>query len=189
MAFRVPLLFKAVLFALCIFGCNNPEDFVVTKSDESLHSNNGVLFYHNVPLNGRVYTLHKETYDTANVTPYKKGKKHGVALSFYSNRNKKSERYYENGSNEGTYTKWWPNGELKRIAQFKNDVFEGEIKEWNKEGRLVLHMHYKNGHEYGSQKVWYDNGKIKSNYVIKNNRRYGLLGTKNCVNVADSLDY
>ena len=25
------------------------------------------------------------------------------------------------------------------------------------------------------------------NYVIKNNRRYGLLGTKNCINVSDSI--
>ena len=27
----------------------------------------------------------------------------------------------------------------------------------------------------------------KSNYFIKNDRRYGLLGTKNCENVSDSI--
>ena len=48
-------------------------------------------------------------------------------------------------------------------------------------------MNYVKGHEEGSQKMYYDNGKIRSNYTIIAGRRYGLLGTKNCVNVADSV--
>ena len=38
------------------------------------------------------------------------------------------------------------------------------------------------------QQFWYNDGEIKSNYIIKNKRRYGLLGTKNCVNVSNSID-
>jgi len=57
----------------------------------------------------------------------------------------------------------------------------------NPEGKLISYHNFKNGYEEGSQKVWYDNGKIKSNYTIKNGRRYGLLGTKNCINVKDSV--
>lgn len=48
-------------------------------------------------------------------------------------------------------------------------------------------MNYKKGFEEGSQKMFYDNGKVKVNYIMINGRRYGLLGTKNCVNVSDSV--
>ena len=48
-------------------------------------------------------------------------------------------------------------------------------------------MSYYKGYESGGQKVWYPNGLIKSNYIMKNGRRYGLLGTKNCINVKDSI--
>jgi hypothetical protein len=37
------------------------------------------------------------------------------------------------------------------------------------------------------QTWWYDNGKVKSNYRIIEGRRFGLLGTKNCINVSDSI--
>jgi len=71
--------------------------------------------------------------------------------------------------------------------QFEDDEYEGTCREWNESGRLITEMNYHRGYESGSQKVWYDNGKIKSNYVMESGRRYGLLGTKNCVNVSDSI--
>jgi antitoxin component YwqK of YwqJK toxin-antitoxin module len=52
---------------------------------------------------------------------------------------------------------------------------------------LVKQMNYLKGHEEGPQKWWYDNGKIKANYIIQDGRRFGLLGTKNCINVTDSI--
>jgi antitoxin component YwqK of YwqJK toxin-antitoxin module len=55
------------------------------------------------------------------------------------------------------------------------------------DGKLIHLANYKNGQEEGTQKLWYDNGKIRANYVIKNGKRYGLLGTKNCINVSDSI--
>jgi len=48
-------------------------------------------------------------------------------------------------------------------------------------------MNYKNGYEDGRQEQYYDNGKVKANYIMMSGRRYGLLGTKNCVNVTDSV--
>ena len=70
---------------------------------------------------------------------------------------------------------------------FSNDEYEGTCREWNEAGRLVKEMNYKAGYEAGSQRSWYDNGRIRANYVIEDGRRYGLLGTKNCVNVSDSI--
>ena len=66
-------------------------------------------------------------------------------------------------------------------------MYEGERKEWNNEGNLIYLATYKKGQEEGPQKLWYDNGKIRANYIIKNGKRYGLLGTKNCKNVSDSI--
>jgi antitoxin component YwqK of YwqJK toxin-antitoxin module len=48
-------------------------------------------------------------------------------------------------------------------------------------------MNYVMGHESGAQQQFYTDGKIKANYTIIDGRRYGLLGTKNCVNVSDSI--
>ena len=73
------------------------------------------------------------------------------------------------------------------VYVFVNDEYEGTCREWSSDGLLVKEMNYLKGHEEGSQRWWYDNGKIKANYIIKQGRRYGLLGTKNCMNVSDSI--
>lgn len=97
-------------------------------------------------------------------------------------------RYFENGKKVGDYKTWWENGKLQSHYVFKDDEYEGTCREWNENGILIREMNYHKGHETGSQKQWYDDGKVRSNYVIINGRRYGLLGTKNCINVSDSLD-
>jgi Uncharacterized protein conserved in bacteria len=79
------------------------------------------------------------------------------------------------------------NGNIKISGSFLKGENNGEYKEWNRDGGLVKEMHYKLGYEEGSQKQFYDNGKIRSNYVVSHGKRYGLLGTKNCVNVTDSI--
>jgi len=83
---------------------------------------------------------------------------------------------------------WWEDGQLQSSFLFKDDEYEGECSEWNDKGILIRRMHYARGHESGAQQQWYDDGSIRSNYVIIKGRRFGLLGTKNCVNVSDSLD-
>ena len=62
------------------------------------------------------------------------------------------------------------------------------VLEKDNNGNLFHLAHYKNGQEEGVQKLWYENGKIRANYIILNGKRFGLLGTKNCLNVKDSLD-
>ena len=69
----------------------------------------------------------------------------------------------------------------------KDDEYYGEMKEWTIDGKLFHLAHYVNGQEEGIQKMWYENGKIRANYVIIKGKRYGLLGTKNCRNVSDSI--
>ena len=87
----------------------------------------------------------------------------------------------------GKQIAYWENNKKKFEFTAKDDAYEGELKEWAFNGTLTHLAHYVNGQEEGSQKLWYDNGKIRANYVIKNGKRFGLLGTKNCKNVSDSI--
>ena len=96
-------------------------------------------------------------------------------------------RNYKQGQKNGAQVAYFDNGTKKFEFVAKKDVYEGELKEWNKEGNLIHLATYENGHEEGTQKLWYDNGKIRANYVMLKGKRYGLLGTKNCKNVSDSI--
>lgn len=148
---------------------------------------NGILFVQNKPYSGTLFALFPNQKDTLFIQNYQAGKEHGVWKQFYNAHQVHEIRYFENGQKVGKYVAWWENGKPKLAYHFEKGEYQGICQEWNPQGTLVKEMHYEKGHEEGSQKVWYDNGKIRSNYVIKNGRRYGLLGTKNCKNVSDSV--
>lgn len=125
--------------------------------------------------------------DTVFAVPYRDGKEEGWSRSYYPNRQRRELRYYHDGWKQGEHRGWYPDGKLAYIYHFKDDVYDGPVKEWSPKGILFRDMNYEQGIEAGRQVIRYADGKIKSNYVIKNGVRYGLLGTKNCVNVKDSI--
>ncbi len=110
-----------------------------------------------------------------------------VYEKYYNNKQLMEYREFRNGMKNGKQIAYWDNG--KKRFQFKavNDTYEGVLKEWDYNGNLFHLAHYKNGQEEGVQKLWYENGKIRANYIILNGKRFGLLGTKNCKNVSDSI--
>ena len=105
----------------------------------------------------------------------------------YPNGQLMEYREFRNNMKNGKQIAYWDNGNKRFEYIAKNDVSEGELKEWDFNGKLFHLAHYKNGQEEGVQKLWYENGKIRANYIILQGRRYGLLGTKNCKNVSDSI--
>ena len=111
----------------------------------------------------------------------------GTCKKWYLNKQLMESREYIMGRKNGKQIAYWENGNKRFEFVAKNDAYEGELKEWDYNGNLFHLAHYKNGQEEGAQKLWYDNGKIRANYVILNGKRYGLLGTKNCKNVSDSI--
>jgi antitoxin component YwqK of YwqJK toxin-antitoxin module len=125
--------------------------------------------------------------DTLSIENYQVGLSHGVFKRFYPKNIVFEKRSYYKGSKEGVHLGYWKNGSLAFAYNLKNDIYHGTLKEWTKSGQIIKSLNYINGQEFGHQQLWYDNGEIRSNYIIKNNRRYGLLGTKNCVNVSDSI--
>ena len=170
-------------------ACNRvPSDKIVANADTLTLANKEGKFYHEgQTFTGMVFELDASKKDTLSIAHYQNGLQHGVFKRFYANNNLFEKRVYHEGKKEGVHLGYWENGSLAFEYHLKNDIYHGTLKEWTKSGQLIKLFNYSNGHEKGSQQLWYDNGEIRSNYVVKNNRRYGLLGTKNCVNVSDSI--
>ncbi|MBB6369567.1 toxin-antitoxin system YwqK family antitoxin [Chryseobacterium shigense] len=183
---------SAISFLFLLISCE-PSDKETEKpkyyniENISPENNNGLLMNHGLPFTGIIYSFFPNTKDTAEVMGFNKGKEHGEWRQFFPGGKLRQQRYYDNGTKVKTMKEWWDNGKPKISGSFLKGENNGEFKEWNREGRLIKEMHYKLGYEEGSQKQFYDNGKIRSNYVMKNGKRFGLLGTKNCVNVKDSI--
>jgi antitoxin component YwqK of YwqJK toxin-antitoxin module len=193
----VPLRNSVILLIsfTVLSGCNTnaPENampvstFVLNKTEQQISMSNGLLFIDKRAFNGTLFTLYPKTKDTAAIENYLNGKEHGEWRKFYSSTKIKEKRFFTNGKKTGEYIAWWENGSKQLHYHFDADEYEGTCKEWSENGFLNRVMNYKKGHEDGHQLWWYDNGKIKANYIIKDGRRYGLLGTKNCINVSDSI--
>lgn len=187
--------FIILVSAFLLFACNeeksrtfsvSKENLVVSNLSKELTLKSNILFFNNSKLNGVVYELY-ENRDTLSTKSIVNGLQDGVSKKWYPNRQLMEIRDYEKGEKNGKQIAYFENGKKKFEFVSVNDIYEGELKEWNIEGNLIHLATYKNGHEEGKQKMWYDNGKIRANYVIKNGKRYGLLGTKNCINVSDSI--
>ena len=180
----------SALLLLVIFGCINLDSKEVKSFNVEIfdfNSKNGIFFKNKTPFTGRVFKLHENGLDTVYIQSYFKGIKNGQFLRFYPKNRIFEKRNYINGKKEGIHIGYWEDGSLAFEYNLKDDEYNGSLKEWNRNGQIIKSFNYVNGYENGSQKLWFDNGEVRSNYVIKNNRRYGLLGTKNCINVSDSI--
>lgn len=184
-----------VLFTSCT---NRKNNYAIAKQVKQVPSNyvdavnplfqmhQDTLFLNNTKFSGIAFQLFPDG-DTFFIKPFLNGLEEGVLKKWYPNKQLAEERLCISGKKEGTHKGWWENGKRKFEFEVSNDEYIGDFKEWLNTGLLIKHFHYKNGQEDGSQQLFYENGKIKANYVILNGKRYGLLGTKNCKNVSDSI--
>lgn len=156
------------------------------KSAAGISVKNDVVFLGNKKYSGFLLEL-SPTQDTLSTEGYLNGLLSGVCKKWYPDKQLKEERWYVDGKKNGRQVAYWENGNKRFEFTAKNDAYEGELKEWSVDGRLFHLANYVNGQEEGAQKMWYNNGKIRANYVIIKGKRYGLLGTKNCKNVSDSV--
>lgn len=185
---------KIFLLFLVVCSCNKPQEVVnqeipkkyVLKSSEQIAVKNDVVFLNDKKYAGFLYEL-SPSKDTILIEGYLNGLLSGVCKKWFPNGQLMEERHYLNGQKNGKHVSFWQNGNKRFEFIAKNDVYEGELKEFSENGTLFHLANYVNGQEEGTQKMWYDNGKIRANYVIKKGKRYGLLGTKNCKNVSDSI--
>ncbi len=163
-----------------------PEIYTLYSSSNITTQNENV-FLDGKKYSGYLYGLQANNIDTMFIQSYYDGLQSGVSKKWFDNEQIMEERLYFNGKKHGKQIAFWNNGNKKFEFTAYNDIYEGEMKEWNEAGNLIHLANYKNGQENGTQKLWYDNGKIRANYVIVDGKRFGLLGTKNCTNVSDSI--
>ena len=186
--------FKLLLLCLLACSCNRPKGIInqeipknyVSKSSLKIAINNEVVFLNDKKYTGFLYEL-SPGKDTILIEGYLNGLLSGVCKKWYPNRQLQEERNYLNGQKHGKQVAYWENGNKRFEFTAKNGEYEGELKEYSTNGHLFHLGTYASGQEEGPQKMWYDNGKIRANYVIIKGKRYGLLGTKNCKNVSDSI--
>ncbi len=185
---HVSFLFILVLLQVC----SSSREQVLPKLNAAntvTSWQNGTLMYQGKAYSGTLYTLYPGTTDTAELAAFTAGKEHGTWKKFYPGGRLMERREFSHGQKTGLMQEWWPNGKPKLAYRFEAGEYQGTCREWAADGRLVREMNYEKGHEEGAQKLYYADGRIKSNYIIRNGRRYGLLGTKNCINVADSIPF
>ena len=180
--------------AIVCFACNTMQQkdakslpLTINIATVNFTLNNGIATVNKLPFTGTIFMLYPNTKDTAEVRNYLNGYEDGEWRKYYTGNHLREKRTFTNGQKTGSYLVWWPSGKQQQVYNFKQNVYEGTCREWCENGILIKEMNYSKGYETGTQKAWWDNGKIKSNYIIKDGRRYGLLGTKNCINVSDSI--
>jgi hypothetical protein len=187
------------IVCMLLFACTNDQGNTVAKkeippvpevvklaNDSAFSTHQDTVFFGAQKFSGYTFNLYPNG-DTVFLIAYVNGLQHGVCKKWYPDKQIAEERVYKNGRKDGLQQAWWQNGKPKFIFEAVNDEYTGEFKEWNSNGALIKIFHFTKGQEEGSQQLFYDNGKVRSNYVIIAGRRYGLLGTKNCVNVSDSI--
>ncbi len=184
-------LFHVSIFLLCFQACTESEAevkmMVFNSTEANIELKNGLAMNGSTIFTGKIFSLSANQKDTAEIVGFYEGKEHGIWKKFYPNGKVMETREFRNGKKVGCLKAWWPNGTLKLQYSFADGEYNGSCREWNDRGLLIKAMNYRMGYEEGSQKQFYDDGKIKANYIMTGGRRYGLLGTKNCENVADSI--
>jgi antitoxin component YwqK of YwqJK toxin-antitoxin module len=180
------------ILIVVLFSCQKKRELVVPKvfveiNASSMKFKQDTLYLETEKYSGFVYQLNPKTKDTLLLMEFVKGLQVGWSKKYYDNGNVQEVRQFSKGKKNGKQISYWENGNKRFEFMAKNDAYEGVLKEWDKEGKLYHLGNFVNGQEEGSQKMWYQNGKIKANYVVRNGKRYGLLGTKNCMNVSDSI--
>jgi antitoxin component YwqK of YwqJK toxin-antitoxin module len=172
-----------------LISCNekSTKQLFVVASSKEISIDNDIVYHQKKTFTGILFELQPNNKDTLFLQTYKNGLLDGVAKKWFPNHQLMEYREYKLGRKNGLQKAFWDNGNKRFEFNAVDDAYEGEMKEWSVNGHLFHWANYKNGQEEGSQKMWYENGKIRANYVIVNGKRYGLLGTKNCKNVSDSI--
>ena len=169
-----------------ILNATIPKTYIL-KSSLNITNNSDTILVDGKRYSGYLFQLHPNNIDTALSEGYYNGLQSGETKKWFTNKKLCEQRHYLEGKKNGKQVAFWENGNKKFEFIANDDAYQGEMKEWSIDGKLIHLANYKNGQEEGTQQLWYDNGKIRANYVIINGKRYGLLGTKNCKNVSDSI--
>ena len=108
---------------------------------------------------------------------YKDEPFNGNLVTYYSDKNLKSQIQYKNGRKEGYEKHWFLDNRLSIERYYTNGLKTSIHKAW-----------WEDGKEIGSQRLWKIDGTIKANYKVVNEERFGLIGLKKCYTVTVGSD-
>tara|TARA_R110002050_G_scaffold4573_1_gene22048 strand:+ start:30606 stop:31175 length:570 start_codon:yes stop_codon:yes gene_type:complete len=178
-----------VFILLIFYGCNQSKSSVIIDaSNIFLKLDNGVLFYKDEPFNGNLVTYYSDKNLKSQIQ-YKNGRKEGYEKHWFLDNRLSIERYYTNGLKTSIHKAWWEDGTQKFEYHFNDKGnYNGKVKEWYKTGQVFRDFNYVDGKEIGSQRLWKIDGTIKANYKVVNEERFGLIGLKKCYTVTVGSD-
>ena len=182
MKHKCALLFFVTLYILT--GCNQLTNYPkISASNPNLVLKNGILYYNEVPLEGRLVTNFDRKTPKSEIA-YRIGRKNGKEMRWHADGSLAMERFYTNGYKTGIHKAWWQNGKAKFTYHFNDKgEYNGTVKEWYISGQPYRSFNYVNGQEKGSQRLWKKDGSIKANYEVRDGDRFGLIGLKKCFTV------
>lgn len=108
-------------------------------------------------------------------TPYVDGKKHGLALSYYSDTgNIRSEHNYKDNLVEGEGREYYANGQLRQVANYHNGELHGDFKAYYSTGQLYIHDYFVNGLQSGVYRKYNPQGQLIFMQHMKEGLRHGV---------------
>ena len=110
-------------------------------------------------------------YDNGNVKQtgtYLYGKKYGKWVEYYSNKAKKSVKFYDEvGNPSGKWTTYYPNGEKWNASMYTNGKLNGVWVYWYSNGKKWHQLTYAEGELNGKWNFWDNQGKLNGKGIYK----------------------
>lgn len=91
---------------------------------------------------------------------YLKGRRHGLAIYWYSNGNKQSEFNYADDKLHGLGRYWYDDGQLQHEATYQRGLLHGIAKDWWPDGKPCSVEQFVNGRKHGRWRSWWPTGKL-----------------------------
>ncbi|GAB5409307.1 MAG: hypothetical protein BalsKO_16720 [Balneolaceae bacterium] len=159
---------------------------VVSKSDLSLNSNEGKMYFNNIPFTG-IGISYYPTGEIEEKITYIKGVRSGSRTKWFIDGNKSFEAKYKENKLHGAVSSWWRNGNLRSQANFQSGKLNGVAMQWYESGVLFKKLTLVDGKEQGLQQAWRENGKLYTNYEAKDGRIFGLKRANLCFELEDEI--
>lgn len=86
--------------------------------------------------------------------------KHGMAVYYYSNGQKKLEGEYDHGTRIGPFTQWYSNGQVAVRGTFEAGKRTGKWSWWHENGMRSIEGEYANADPVGPWLWWNDEGMV-----------------------------
>lgn len=96
------------------------------------------------------------------VIPYKDGKKHGIATSFYSNGQINHIHSFTNGILNGPFISYHKNGNIWIKREYVNGEVHGDDLSYFENGEAESVCHYNMGKAHGDYLSYFENGEVES---------------------------